>query len=102
VASDIKRNFNNEKDYSDKTDIQCVANFYNCSFVVYNNLFNILFTVKPKGLFEKTRKSSVLMNKEHKLQFRNGHCCLLIPRSQYPDWKCNQIVSPFKKMLEDA
>ena len=35
---------------------------------------------------KKERKSSELLRKHIKLQFKNDHCYLLVPKNQYPEF----------------
>jgi hypothetical protein len=65
-SKNLKRNFSNDKDYTNLDDIQEVADYYNCYFTIYNNLFTIEAEIKSKSS-KKNRKSSTLLAQHIKL-----------------------------------
>jgi hypothetical protein len=55
AARDLKDQFGNLKDHSTLADIQDVANYYNCTFDVYDNLFHKIEggEIKPTRKFRR-------------------------------------------------
>ena len=78
-AKKLKKRFNNKKDFSSLTDIEEVSNYYNTTFIVYDNLFRIKHFIKPKCQnYAKGNRISPMIGATVKLQFRNDHCLLLV------------------------
>jgi hypothetical protein len=80
----------NDKEYSDFTDLQKVADYYSCKFTVYDNLFRVSTEVSSQEI-KKSRKSSVLLSQHIKVQFKNNHCHLMVSKTQYAEF-CNLFV----------
>lgn len=59
AARDLKDQFGNLKDHSTLADIQDVANYYNCTFTIYDNLFHIIEGGEIKPTKEFRRKQGM-------------------------------------------
>ena len=75
----------NDKDFSDLSDLQTVANYYGCKFTVYDNLFHVVSEITSLET-KKNRKSSVLIGQHIKVQFKHNHCHLMVPKKQNADF----------------
>lgn len=80
-ARDLKRRAGNTKDFSDLQDVQTIADSFNCSFTIYDNLFSVITEIKSKES-KKNHRTSVLVGQKIRLQFKRDHCHLMIPKSQ--------------------
>lgn len=82
----MKRAIGNDKDYSDMDDLQRAANYFGCNFTVYDNLFRIIKDGEVKHKGKRVATKSPLIGTEIKLQFVKNHCCLMVSRTQYPEF----------------
>jgi hypothetical protein len=84
-ARALKRNFNNQKEFSDFQDVQEVADFYGCNFTIYDNLFQVMQEIKGRAI-KKSRKNNTLTGQHIKLQFKGGHCLLMVPKNKHTEF----------------
>jgi hypothetical protein len=68
------------KCYSDNQTIQEISNYKNCIIEVYNNLFQLTDTIKPKDNTDSINKRNMEI-KTYKIQRNGNHCLSLILRS---------------------